>query len=142
LSTSAVNDKIYAMGGSVTAWPSWVGVSTVEEYDPSSDPTSVGNASWGQNLAEFLLHQNYPNPFNPTARISYEIPNQRRVILKVMNLLGQEIRTLVNEEKLAGHYEVLWDGMDNAGQRIARGVCLYQIEVQDFVQARKMLLLQ
>jgi N-acetylneuraminic acid mutarotase len=145
LSTSTVNDRIYAIGGAVTDWNSssrWQGCSTLEEYNPSTDPTSVGNPSWGQNPTEFLLHQNYPNLFNPTTRISYEIPNQRRVILIVMNLLDQEIRTLVNEERPADHYEVLWDGMDNTGQRIASGVYLYQLEGQDFVQTRKMLLLQ
>lgn len=91
---------------------------------------------------DFVLHQNYPNPFNPATKIRYEVSNPTRVVLKIMNLLGQEVRTLVNEEKLAGFYEVQWDGKDRNGQRVASGVYLYRLEAQALVQTRKMVLLQ
>ncbi|MFQ5768938.1 MAG: FlgD immunoglobulin-like domain containing protein [bacterium] len=92
--------------------------------------------------AQFRLLQNYPNPFNPETRISYEVAKPARVVLQVMNLLGQEVRTLVDEEKPAGFYEVMWDGRDNHGQRVASGVYLYRLETRGFVQTRKMVLLQ
>ena len=92
--------------------------------------------------ATFLLSQNYPNPFNPQTRIKYEPPRAGKVILKVYNIVGNEICNLVDEVKPAGSFEVVWDGRDNTGYLVASGVYLYRIEAQGFVQTRKMLLLQ
>ncbi|MFQ6114898.1 MAG: FlgD immunoglobulin-like domain containing protein, partial [bacterium] len=105
-------------------------VSSIEESPGKNIPT------------EYSLSNNYPNPFNPETRIRYELPQPDRVLLKVINLLGQEVRTLVDEDKPAGFYEVMWDGKDNHGQRVASGVYLYRLETKEFVQNRKMLLLQ
>jgi parallel beta-helix repeat protein len=99
---------------------------------------------------QFHLYQNYPNPFNPQTRIKYELPHSGKVVLKVYNIVGEEICTLVDEVKPAGSFEVLWDGRDNTGYLVASGVYLYRIEAQDpsassgqgFVQTKKMLLLQ
>jgi hypothetical protein len=91
---------------------------------------------------QFHLYQNYPNPFNPQTKIKYELTQAGRVVLKVYNIIGEEICTLVDEVKPAGLFEVLWDGRDNTGHRVASGVYLYQLEAQGFVQTRKMLLLQ
>ena len=104
--------------------------------------TNIEDNSTNKTPETFTLHQNYPNPFNPETRISYNIPNPSYVVLKVMNVLGQEIRTLANEEKPAGQYEVLWDGRDNFGQCVASGVYLYRIESKDFIEMRKMVLLK
>ncbi len=93
-------------------------------------------------VPSFVLKQNYPNPFNPETTIIYEVSNQTGVMLKILNLLGQEIRTLVNEEKPAGFYNVVWDARDNTGQQVASGIYVYRLETQDFVQTRKMVLLQ
>jgi N-acetylneuraminic acid mutarotase len=80
LSSSAVNDKIYVIGGSVLSWP-WPACSKLEEYDPSSDqPTSIRNPSWTKKPTEFLLHQNYCNPFYPETRISYNISKHAHVL--------------------------------------------------------------
>jgi hypothetical protein len=88
------------------------------------------------------LFQNYPNPFNPSTRISYELPKNIQVILTIFNLLGQEIRTLVNESKEAGHHTVHWDGEDNFGKKVVSGVYLYQIKAGDFKYTKKMLLMR
>jgi hypothetical protein len=100
-----------------------------------------------ENLMEFVpkayaLSQNYPNPFNPQTRIKYELPHAGKVVLKVYNIVGQEIRTLADEIKPAGSFEVVWDARDNTGHRVASGVYLSRLVVQGFVQTRKMLLLE
>ena len=88
----------------------------------------------------FNLYQNYPNPFNPTTTIVYEIPKGDRVSLKVYNLLGQEITTLVNEFQAAGRYVVTLDaGMMS---RLATGVYFYRLQTGEHVAVKKMLLLR
>jgi hypothetical protein len=86
---------------------------------------------------EYSLLQNYPNPFNPTTKISYAIPQNSFVELKVFNLLGQEIATLVNEEEPAGNYEAVFDA-----SALSNGVYFYRLQSGDFVQTRKMILLK
>ena len=86
---------------------------------------------------EYLLSQNYPNPFNPTTKISYAIPQNAFVELKVFNLLGQEIATLVNQEKYAGVYEVNYDASN-----LPSGIYFYRMKAGEYVQTRKMILLK
>jgi len=87
--------------------------------------------------AEFLLSQNYPNPFNPNTQIEYSIPKSSQVIVKIFNTLGEEIETLVNEEKPVGTYEVNWNAAN-----LPSGVYFYRLQAGDFVQTRKMILLK
>ena len=91
---------------------------------------------------KFFLHQNYPNPFNPTTTIRYDLKDNARVYLKIYNILGQEIRTLVNEEQTAGFHSVLWDGKNNAGVHVTSGLYFFKIVAREFSQTRKMLLLK
>ncbi len=91
---------------------------------------------------EFALHQNYPNPFNPTTLIRYDLRDNVQVSLRIYNLLGQEVRTLVNEFQGAGSQQALWDGLDNKGNTVPSGIYIYQIEAGSFVHARKMVMLQ
>ena len=83
------------------------------------------------------LSQNYPNPFNPVTEISYTIPNNEVVSLKVFNLLGQEVATLVNKEQPAGEYKVNFDAT-----RMASGVYLYRLQAGNLIQVRKMTVLK
>lgn len=99
--------------------------------NPSSIRTYDGPAS------EFKLIPNYPNPFNPTTKIRFQLPEFSRVVLKVYDLLGREIKTLVNEEKPAGSYELEFDGANLSG-----GVYFYQLRAGGFVKTRKMILLK
>jgi phosphatidylserine/phosphatidylglycerophosphate/cardiolipin synthase-like enzyme len=85
----------------------------------------------------FSLLQNYPNPFNPTTRIQYALPSAQRVLLKVYDILGREVATLVNEQQNPGSYRVEL----NAGG-LASGVYFYRLEAGKFVEQRKMLLLK
>ncbi|MDP6455978.1 MAG: T9SS type A sorting domain-containing protein, partial [Candidatus Marinimicrobia bacterium] len=90
----------------------------------------------------FALHANYPNPFNPTTTISYDLPEQAQVTLGIYDLLGKQIKTLVNQSQDAGNRTAVWDGTDDLGRQVSAGVYLYQIEAGDFTQTRKMVLLK
>ena len=91
---------------------------------------------------EFALWDNYPNPFNPETKIRYFVPRACQVRLEVFNLLGQKIRTLVNEHQTVGNREVSWDGRNQAGEQVASGVYFYKLQAQDFVQTKKMVLIR
>jgi hypothetical protein len=75
---------------------------------------------------KFQLFQNYPNPFNPATMISYQLPTDSRVSLKIFNLLGQEVATLVDGQRLAGHHEERWDA-----RGLASGMYVYQLSLTD-----------
>ena len=90
----------------------------------------------------FELKQNYPNPFNPTTTINYSLKQTVDVKLTIYNVLGQEVRTLVNRRQEAGYQSIVWDGLNNYGARAASGVYIYRIEAGDFVQAKKMILMK
>lgn len=92
----------------------------------------------GTELPEtYALEQNFPNPFNPTTTIRYQIPKDGLVTLKIYDILGAEVATLVNEEKVAGRYEVNF----NAG-KLASGVYIYTIKSNDFTASKKLMLLK
>jgi hypothetical protein len=93
-------------------------------------------------ISDYQLGQNYPNPFNPGTTIEYRLAGRQDVSLKVFNMLGQEVATLVNEPQNAGVYRVQWDGTDRLGQKAASGIYLFRFQAGDFVQTRKMLLMK
>ena len=86
--------------------------------------------------------ENYPNPFNPFTTIKYQLPNPSEVTLTVYNVIGQVIRTLVDEKQMAGYYSIQWDGKDETGQTVASGVYLYCLKTKDFVKSLKTILLR
>jgi len=86
---------------------------------------------------DYNLEQNYPNPFNPTTTIKYSIPEMSKVSLILFNLLGEEVTTLVNEEKVAGTYELTW-----YAENLPSGVYFYQLRAGDFISTRKMILMK
>lgn len=90
----------------------------------------------------FELSQNYPNPFNPSTTIRFSIPNAARVELKVYNILGQVVKTLVDQQQEAGVYQVVWDGKDERGRNVSSGIYLYQIKAAGFIETMKMLLVK
>ena len=90
----------------------------------------------------FSLSQNAPNPFNPETIISYSLPQSEQVKLVIYNVLGQEIRTLVNAFKPAGRYRVVWNSRDDFGRSVSSGIYFYQITAGEFLDTRKMLILK
>ncbi|UCE17421.1 MAG: T9SS type A sorting domain-containing protein [Gemmatimonadota bacterium] len=90
----------------------------------------------------FELAQNYPNPFNPETNITYGLPEDGTVVMKVYNVLGQEIRTLVNEQQSAGYYTVIWDGTNDNGEMVSTGVYIYSIMAGRYVDTKRMVLVK
>ena len=90
----------------------------------------------------FELAQNYPNPFNPETNISYGLPEDATVVLKVYNMLGQEIRTLANEQQPAGYYTVTWDGTNESGETVSTGVYIYRLTAGQYTESKRMILVK
>ncbi len=94
----------------------------------------------------FSLSQNYPNPFNLETTIRFEIPYQNqknlRIELRIYNLRGELMRTLVNEEKSPGTYQLQWDGTDQLGNKVVTGIYLYRIRAGEFIATKKMILMK
>ena len=123
---------------------------TVADFD-FNPIVSVEEVSDEQRPNDFILSQNYPNPFNPSTTIKYSIPTSPQpspsqgegvreglvVSLKVYDILGREIATLVNKQQKAGYYEVNWNAANNSS-----GVYFYRIQAGEFVQIKKMILLK
>ena len=116
-----------------------------ERTSPSFGSTSIAlsGVSPTDNLpTEFNLAQNYPNPFNPTTEISLDLPVAGHVSLMVFNVLGQQVRTLVDNEMPAGSHLVSWDGTSSSGNAVSSGVYFYRLETGSFVETKKMMLLK
>jgi hypothetical protein len=101
------------------------GVTFIEEEKFEVIPTNL------------TLSQNYPNPFNPSTSITYSIPEEAAITIKIYDITGTEIETLVNEEKRAGTYELTWNA-----ENLPSGVYFYQLTAGSFVETKKMLLLK
>lgn len=90
----------------------------------------------------FSLSQNYPNPFNPSTEILFDVPTRSHVRVSVYNILGQKVKSLVDEELPPGKYSRTWDGTGDTGQALSTGVYLYKMESRDFRQSKKMILIK
>jgi hypothetical protein len=97
----------------------------------------VTNLNEQNNLTSYSLDQNYPNPFNPVTSIQYVVSSRQFVTLKVFDVLGNEVATLVKEEKPTGEYEIEFDA-----QGLTSGVYFYQLKAGSFIQTKKMVLLR
>ena len=86
---------------------------------------------------KFTLYQNYPNPFNPSTKIRYQLPKETKVTIKIYDILGVEVISLVDEKKESGYYEVELNGID-----LSSGTYFYRIIAGDFVEVKKMVLMK
>ena len=128
--TQALNGnlKAYAAWYLWASLAGWDGITKVED-----DEIVINN---------FKLSQNYPNPFNPSTSMQYAIGSKQFVTLKVYNILGNEIATLVNEEKPAGSYEVTFDAGANRRFALTSGIYFYTLKAGSFTETKKMLLIK
>jgi hypothetical protein len=129
--------SIFAGDGSTGLWTDELARVTAVAHDADATP-HPGN---------FSLAQNYPNPFNPTTVIKYALPVESRVSLRIHNVLGQEVCTLVDEVQSAGYRSVKWDSKTGSGFQAASGVYFTRLDVKGvngevFSEVRKMLLMK
>jgi len=91
---------------------------------------------------ELRLYQNYPNPFNLTTTIKYTLPNKSKVVLKIFNILGQEIKTLFKGNQLPGNKSIVWNGKNHSDVVVSSGVYFYYLKVGESVKVRKMIIMK
>ncbi|MCJ7497720.1 MAG: T9SS type A sorting domain-containing protein, partial [candidate division Zixibacteria bacterium] len=111
--------------------------------------TDVGDEQNAGLPNRFELSQNHPNPFNPTTTIPFRVGSSWFMVhssthtsLIIYNILGQKVRTLVDEEKLPGSYQVIWDGRDDSGKEVTSGIYFYQLKTENYTETKKMVLLR
>jgi len=117
-----------------------IGIMVIQNYPTSvvvaidlgrdSSTTGVDERRIAEIPADFALDQNFPNPFNPTTQISYALPEQASVSLRVYDILGREVATLVNGQQGAGYYIETWNGRTSAGSAVTSGVYFYRLEAK------------
>jgi hypothetical protein len=90
----------------------------------------------------YSLNQNYPNPFNPSTTLAYSLKEAGRVTINIYNVLGQNVKTLVDEYQDAGEYTKIWNGDDDSGNDVSSGVYFYRIKAGDFSDIKKMVLMK
>jgi hypothetical protein len=128
-------------------WPKYMhdkwnsGIFRLEDYTKVKDEEEI------QVPSSFSLSQNYPNPFNPTTRIQFrvgslEFSQSIHTTIIIYNILGQKVRVLVDEDKLPGRYEILWDGKDDKGKEVSSGIYFYQLKTGGFKETKRMVLLR
>ena len=91
---------------------------------------------------EFALHQNYPNPFNPVTTLRYDLPENGLVIITIYDMMGRQVKTLINQTQDAGYRSIIWDATNDYGKPVSAGIYLYQIHAGEYMQTKKMVLLK
>ena len=126
----------------------YYGVTALDLHENESDPSEFVNVTLLslediRGLPEvFTLHQNYPNPFNPNTQIQYALPTDANVSVVIYDLMGRQVRTLVNQQVSAGYHSVMWNATSDMGSPVSAGVYIYTITANDFRDVKKMILLK
>ncbi len=120
-----------------------------DSYIRSAAADFVGSPSHVAEIENWMplprtpsLDQNYPNPFNPSTAIEFSVPRTGAVTLRVYDVLGQQVATLVNDMLSAGYYRATWDGVNDSGSAVASGIYFYQLEADGSVLSKKMSLIK
>jgi len=120
-------------------------MATLGEWKPRAQSPSPDSSQALTKLPaiprEYALSQNFPNPFNPSTEIQYQLPEANRTTLKIYNVLGQRVVTLIDDQKPAGYYTVRWDGRNALGEKVGAGIYLCRMQAGEFVKTMKMTLL-
>jgi hypothetical protein len=114
-------------------------------FDGNSNPNPaivLGSLEVQTTPTEFALLQNFPNPFNPETTIKYNLAEGANVQLRIYNIVGQVVKTLVGEQQSAGRYQVRWDGTDDRGATVSSGIYFYQVSAGKFQDVKRLMLLK
>jgi hypothetical protein len=114
---------------------------TAIKFNPKG-VTAIDHNYSEQIVKNYVLRQNFPNPFNPTTTIAFELPESQNLTLKIYNVVGEEVKTLISGKFAAGYHEVLWDGTDISNRKLASGIYFYSLKTDKFVQTKKMVLIK
>jgi len=90
----------------------------------------------------FNLYNNYPNPFNPVTTLRYDIPENSHVTITIYDMLGRQVKTLINQTQDAGYKSLIWDATNDYGKPVSAGIYLYQIQAGEYISTKKMVLLK
>ena len=91
---------------------------------------------------EYRLYDAFPNPFNPITNLGYDIPKKGHVSILIYDMLGRQVKTLLNQTQDAGYKSVIWDATNNYGKPVSAGIYLYQIQAEEYISTKKMVLLK
>lgn len=143
----AMLDKGYAMDWREWheghSWGSWrAHLDLALEYFFPGPAVGIGEEIISAVPETFQLKQNFPNPFNPTTNIEFQVANNEFVELKIYDVSGRLVKTLITENRNAGAYSISWDATNDAGIRVASGMYFYRLQAGSLVQTRKMVLMQ
>jgi hypothetical protein len=133
--TSGTTNTLYVV--EATAKSVWAGGNAGTILKRSDEPVGLTSDVQGKIPNQFSLRQNYPNPFNPATTIKYEIAKESNITMKVYDVIGNEVATLVNETKPAGTYQVIFDASS-----LSNGVYLYKIQAGNFTATKKLILMK
>ena len=92
--------------------------------------------------SQYTVYQNYPNPFNPVTTLRYDLPENGLVNITIYDMLGREVKTLINQTQDAGYRSIIWDATNDYGKPVSAGIYLYQIQAGEYMQTKKMVLLK
>jgi len=104
--------------------------------------TYVKKISYDNILSNYELNQNFPNPFNSETKIKYHLQNKGHISIKIYNILGQLVKTIVDENKIAGNHTVIWNGKDSLDNYVASGLYIYSLQAEGKMKLRKMILIR
>ena len=137
--TPEVDEQPKTFEGEITKFKNWIStrIKWLDVNMPGKDLLDVNTQDTNMFPNNFILYQNYPNPFNPDTKINYQLPVNSKVVIKIFNVLGQEIETLVNKFQNEGFHSILYTNHS----MLPCGVYFYQLQTENYIETKKMVLL-
>ena len=122
----------------------WYAITSVDVWGNESEITEANTVHIRvlEKPVTFSVAQNYPNPFNACTKINYQVKENCRVQIKIYDITGRQVRTLVDEMKSIGHHSVIWDSRDDVGNDLTSGVYLYQLKAKNYSEMKRMVLVK
>ena len=114
----------------------------IDEVWYNETPTGMGISDDAPIASSYELGQNYPNPFNPVTTLRYDLPENSLVNITIYDMLGRQVKTLINQTQDAGYRSVIWDATNDYGKPVSAGIYLYQIQAGEYISTKKMVLLK